>query len=87
MNTSPATASAITSAAAEAAERPPPSPLLFKVLIKEARERSKLCDSLSSFLDDFSVTEEAYGKSLVKVGAVVVVGVGVVEVQVVGVGV
>ena len=48
-------------------EGPLPSPLYFRVAIKEARERSKLCDAVSAFLDDYAHTEEAFGKGLVKV--------------------
>jgi hypothetical protein len=43
------------------------SPLYFKVLMKELRERTKECDALSIFLDEFAAVEETFGKSLVKV--------------------
>jgi hypothetical protein len=43
------------------------SPLYFKVLMKELKERTKECDALSIFLDEFASVEETFGKSLVKV--------------------
>ena len=44
-----------------------PAPLYFKVILKEVRDRSKLCDALSAFLEDYAHTEEVFGKGLVKV--------------------
>lgn len=44
-----------------------PAPLYFKVILKEVRERSKLCDALSAFIEDYAHTEEVFGKGLVKV--------------------
>ena len=43
------------------------SPLYYKVILKEACERVKICDSVALFLDDIANIEESFGKSLVKV--------------------
>lgn len=43
------------------------SPLYYKVLMKELRERARECDALSNFLDEFAAVEETFGKSFVKV--------------------
>lgn len=55
-------------------EIPLPSPLYFKVIIKETRERSRICDAISQFLDDYAHAEEAFGKSLVKVRVIIAIG-------------
>lgn len=46
---------------------PTPSPLYFKVLLKETRERAKICDALSVFLEEYAMLEEGLGKGLIKV--------------------
>lgn len=63
--------SSFTDAAAAGTEYP--TPLYFKVVLKEARERSKLCDAVSAFLDDFAHTEEVLGKSFLRVTHIEVV--------------
>ena len=44
-----------------------PPPLYFKILLKEVRERGKICELVSQFIEDVASAEEAFGKSLVKV--------------------
>ena len=39
----------------------------FNLIVKEIKERIKLCDVLSDYIDDFSDIETNYGKSLVKI--------------------
>jgi hypothetical protein len=44
-----------------------PGPAQFKILLKEAREKSRLCELIASYFEDVASSEEVFGKALVKV--------------------